>query len=98
MKPLTAIVAAAAGLFLVPYAASALAAAEPDGAAVCAACHGMHGEGAASGVPRLAGQNADYLSHALAMFKARTRASAIMQPIAQNLSDAQMRRLAEYFS
>jgi cytochrome c553 len=69
-----------------------------DGARLCVACHGTHGEGAANGVPRLAGQNADYLSHALSMFKAGTRASATMQPIAQNLSDAEMRRLADYFS
>jgi cytochrome c553 len=58
----------------------------------------MHGEGAASGVPRLAGQNADYMSHALSMFKDGTRASAIMQPIARTLDDAQIRGLADYFS
>ena len=38
------------------------------------------------------------MSHALSMFKARTRASPIMQPIAQSLSDAQMSELAAYFS
>jgi cytochrome c553 len=96
MKPLTAIIAAMAGVFLA--AASALAAAELDGPAVCAACHGTHGEGATNGVPRLAGQNADYLSHALSLFKAGTRASATMQPIARNLGDAEARQLAEYFS
>ena len=65
---------------------------------LCATCHGKHGEGGSNGVPRLAGQNADYMSHALAMFKAGTRASAIMQPIARNLSDAEILRLANYFS
>jgi cytochrome c553 len=64
----------------------------------CAACHGIHGEGSPSGVPRLAGQNADYMSHALSMFKAGTRASPIMQPIAGNLADTQIRQLAEHFS
>jgi cytochrome c553 len=58
----------------------------------------MHGEGAPTGAPRLAGQNAEYMSHALSMFKAKTRASPIMQPIAQTLSDAQMGELADYFS
>jgi len=48
-------------------------------------------------VPRLAGQNADYLNHALSMFKAGTRASPIMQPIARNLGDTQIRQLADYF-
>jgi cytochrome c553 len=96
MKPLTAIIAALAGVFLA--AASALADADLDGARVCAACHGTHGEGATNGVPRLAGQNADYLSHALSMFKAGTRSSSTMEPIARNLSDAEARQLAEYFS
>ena len=66
--------------------------------ALCVTCHGSQGEGGANGVPRLAGQNADYLSHALSMFKAGTRASAIMQPIARNLDDAEIPRLADYFS
>ena len=65
---------------------------------MCAACHGAHGEGARNGVPRLAGQNADYLSHALSMFKAGTRAGAVMQPVARNLSDEEIRRLADHFS
>jgi cytochrome c553 len=67
-------------------------------AVMCGACHGMRGEGAPTGVPRLAGQNADYLAHALSLFKAGTRKSAIMQPIAGGLSDAQIRALAVHFS
>jgi cytochrome c553 len=66
--------------------------------AVCAGCHGAHGEGSSTGVPRLAGQNTEYLSHALSMFKARTRASPIMQPIAQGLSDVDIQALSGYFS
>jgi cytochrome c553 len=38
------------------------------------------------------------MSHALSMFKATTRASPIMQPVARTLSDAQISALAEYFS
>jgi cytochrome c553 len=38
------------------------------------------------------------MDHALSLFKAGTRASAVMQPIARNLSDTQMRQLADYFS
>jgi cytochrome c553 len=86
-------------VFAGPFATGALAAASAQqGAPVCVVCHGMHGEGAASGVPRLAGQNADYMSHALSMFKDGTRASAIMQPIARTLDDAEIRRLADFFS
>jgi cytochrome c553 len=67
--------------------------------ATCAACHGAAGEGSSTGaIPRLAGQNADYLAHALSMFKDRTRASPVMQSIAQNLSDNDMRQLADYFA
>jgi cytochrome c553 len=56
-------------VFLAPHATSAqTAAAIPNDAARGVACHGMHGEGAAGGVPRLAGQNAQYMSHALSMF------------------------------
>jgi len=90
---------AVAGVFVAPYAASAQTApAPPNNATLCVTCHGMHGEGAVTGAPRLAGQNPEYMSHALSMFKARTRASAIMQPIAQTLGDAQMSELANYFS
>jgi cytochrome c553 len=93
------IIVIAASVFAGPSATGAPAAAPmPQEAAACVACHGMHGEGAASGVPRLAGQNPDYMSHALSMFKDGTRASAIMQPIARTLDDAQMRALADYFS
>jgi cytochrome c553 len=90
---------AVAGALLAPNAASAQSApTTPHDAALCITCHGVHGEGAPTGAPRLAGQNAAYVSHALSMFKARTRASPIMQPIAQTLSDAQMSELADYFS
>jgi cytochrome c553 len=94
----TARTVAAASVFLVLHATSALADPRPPvEASQCTACHGLHGQGAPGGVPRLAGQNADYLSHALSMFKAGTRASPIMQPIARNLGDTQIRHLADYF-
>jgi cytochrome c553 len=94
----TAITVAIASGFLAVHSTAALADAVQSGAPGCVACHGMRGEGAPGGVPRLAGQNADYLDHALSLFKTGARASAIMQPIAQNLSDTEMRRLADYFS
>ena len=66
--------------------------------ATCVACHGALGAGTATGGPRLAGKNPDYLAHALSMFKAGTRSSAVMQAVAHNLSDSDMRELAEFFS
>jgi cytochrome c553 len=90
---------AAASLFVLSATADAAAAAGVGTeAAICGSCHGMRGEGALAGAPRLAGQNADYMAHALAMFKAGTRASPIMQPIAAGLTDAQMHELAVYFA
>jgi cytochrome c553 len=96
MKLLTAIVATAA--MLGSHANLAAAAAAPSEISVCVTCHGMHGEGAANGAPRLAGQNPDYMSHALTMFKEGTRTNAVMQPIARNLGDEEIRELADYFS
>ena len=90
---------ASACVALVSHTASAQPApTTPHDAALCITCHGAHGEGAPTGAPRLAGQNAAYMSHALSMFKATTRASPVMQPIAMTLSDAQMSELANYFS
>jgi cytochrome c553 len=90
---------AAASVFLASRTTSTLA--DPGvqlEASKCTVCHGIHGEGAPGGVPRLAGQNADYMNHALSMFKTGARASAIMQPIARSLSDIETRQLADYFS
>lgn len=76
----------------------ALAAQPPVQTATCAACHGAMGEGSASGVPRLAGQNASYLEHALSAFKAGSRTSLVMQPIASGLTDADIHALAAHFA
>jgi cytochrome c553 len=71
----------------------------PEGAVVCVACHGSQGEGSeAEGAPLLAGQNAQYLEHALTMLKAGTRLSPVMEPIARGLSDAQIHELTSYFA
>jgi cytochrome c553 len=64
----------------------------------CVACHGALGAGTVSGGPRLAGNDPDYLAHALTMFKAGTRASDAMQAVARNLSDSDIHKLALFFS
>jgi cytochrome c553 len=74
------------------------ASAEVPSITTCVACHGALGAGSETGAPRLAGNNPDYLAHALSMFKAGTRASAPMQAVAQNLSDSDMHALAVFFS
>jgi cytochrome c553 len=92
-------VVAVASVFFASHATSALAdpATQVD-TSKCTVCHGMHGEGGPGGVPRLAGQNADYMNHALSLFKTGARASPVMQPIARNLSNMEIRQLADYFS
>jgi cytochrome c553 len=98
-RRVTAGIVATASVLVASLTTSALA--EPAAqveASKCTMCHGIRGQGAPGGVPRLAGQNADYLNHALFLFKTGTRASGIMQPIARNLSDMEIRRLADYFS
>jgi cytochrome c553 len=97
-------VAALIGFAGVCHAQSAINAPASAGAAnapsiaTCVACHGALGAGTASGGPRLAGKDPDYLAHALSMFKAGTRASAVMQTVAKDLSDSDIRELALYFS
>jgi len=67
-------------------------------AEVCAACHGENGWSKMEGVPNLAG-NADlFLQWQLVYFRNQRRQSEIMQPIAANLTDADIRNLGAYFA
>lgn len=97
---LTASAVIAGACLATPAVADQSAATVPPGPSVstCIGCHGVLGAGSETGGPRLAGQNPEYLAHALSMFKARTRGSDIMQSVAQGLSDSQIQRLALYFS
>jgi cytochrome c553 len=71
-------------------------------AAVCHACHGV-GASVSPTFPRLAGQRRDYLYHRLVSFKTAGPkdpyySESPMRSQAANLSDADMRDLAAYFS
>src|ERR1700675_2520185 len=70
----------------------------------CATCHGPDAKGA-DAFPRLAGQLHDYVSKKLLNWSkergqdpAKPDASAIMQPIAHNLTEAQIKAVAAYLS
>ncbi|MEH6952984.1 c-type cytochrome (plasmid) [Nitrobacter sp. NHB1] len=70
----------------------------------CASCHGPEAKGVGQ-FPRLAGQLNDYVIKKLTNWdkergqnKANPDASAIMQPIAHDLTDAQIRAVAAYVS
>ena len=70
----------------------------------CASCHGPEAKGT-DAFPRLAGQLHDYIIRKLTNWdkergqdKAKPDTSAIMQPIAHDLSEAQIRAVAAYLS
>lgn len=70
-----------------------------QGATACIACHGASGEGnAASGFPRLAGLNADYLAKQLHDYQSGTRQNPIMQPFARAMSDTEIRNVTAYYA
>lgn len=67
---------------------------------VCSACHGDDGNGKPEfpDYPKLAGQYSDYLYHSLRGYKNGARKNAIMAGMAQPLTDAEMRALAQYYA
>ena len=72
----------------------------------CAACHssgglrkpGIAGVSASKAWPNLAGQNAEYLSSALAAFKDGTRHHKVMTNVAKTLSSTDIDNLSAYLS
>jgi cytochrome c553 len=84
-------------------AAPAAAVAKPDltqgeskFTAVCAACHGADGNSGTPANPKLAQQHPEYIVKQLQDFKAGKRPSPIMQPIAAQLSDADMKNISAF--
>ena len=63
----------------------------------CASCHGKDGGGMAS-FPRLAGMNAAYLLKQLQDFDSGSRGNAVMKPIANALSPADRKAMADYYA
>jgi cytochrome c553 len=63
----------------------------------CAGCHGPSGTGIPAQFPRLAGQHREYLESQMTAFRSGGRAnSAQMTAIAANLSDAEIKAVADY--
>ena len=66
---------------------------------LCQSCHGAHGEGTpAAGIPRLAGQSADYLDKQLRDYAGGSRENPIMHQWAIQLKDAQRAEVAGYYA
>jgi cytochrome c553 len=69
------------------------------GAPPCAQCHAFNGVSDASGAfPRLAGQSAYYLTEQLRDFASGVRTSALMTPIAKELSSEDIADVAAYYA
>ncbi|MFT4199079.1 MAG: c-type cytochrome [Pseudoxanthomonas sp.] len=64
----------------------------------CVDCHGEAGNAPIDATyPKLGGQYADYLAHALQQYRAGQRQHALMTAQAQELSDQDISNLAAYF-
>jgi cytochrome c553 len=71
----------------------------PKAVSACARCHGSEGQLPLSNlVPVLHGQPVDYLLGALKAYAEGKRRSGIMQPLAADLREEDMRQLAAYYA
>jgi len=77
---------------------TASAAPEPQGIAMCKACHGAHFEGGAP-APRIAGQSYDYLIGAMDSFADGKRTNNLDMPgFMKALSESQRQAIAHYLA
>jgi cytochrome c553 len=97
--------ALAVGLVLAaaPAHAQDAAKAQSIAAQVCAACHAADGNSIGPANPKIAGQHPEYLHKQLADFKGQgakkpARDNAVMTSMVANLSDADLKNLAAYYS
>jgi cytochrome c553 len=65
---------------------------------VCTACHGPNGISTMENVPSLAGQTDYFLQWQLIYFRTGSRKSDVMGPMAEGLSDEDVRNLGAYLS
>ncbi len=98
MKKTMFILAAVALGFSLPIHAKGSAEAGKAKSTTCAACHGADGVSSISSFPKLAGQQRDYLYHALKDYKSGKRKNPLMAEQVKALSDADMLDLAMYYS
>jgi cytochrome c553 len=67
-------------------------------AAPCIACHGAGGRSETPDVPSLAGQPKQFITTQLVMFREGNRKNAVMSPMAEPLSNAEINELGGYFA
>ena len=66
-------------------------------AITCASCHGVDGISPNDSWPNLAGQHAAYLARILGAYRTGEQQDVMMTPIAQSLSDSDVRNLAAHY-
>lgn len=66
--------------------------------AECAYCHGDAGIAKDKDVPHLAGQQRDYLYNQLVAFRRGTRTHKEMRYMSRQVTEAEMRALADYYA
>lgn len=93
----TAIAALAVGVATLPAHAADLARAEEIVQGKCFICHGADGESSSPVFPRLAGQHAGYIAQQLANYKSGKRKSTAMQPMVEDLNEADFKALGAWF-
>ena len=86
------------GLAKPPVATAAPHVAGQQVRAHCVSCHGMTGNTVTSLWPNLAGQQAGYIEKQLLDYKAGRREHLIMQVIANELTDQQIKDVAKFYS
>lgn len=85
-------------LLLPAFAAAAQAPTKPAHLGLCAACHGETGQAGAKGVPRINGQDFDYLIDALRQYRDGERRAAPMRAVSGALSEADIAELARWYA
>ena len=64
----------------------------------CVSCHADDGNSIAPNFPKLAGQHADYMFHALKSYKSGERKNAIMAGIVSALTEKEMKNVAAFYA
>ncbi len=86
-----------ASFYLTPLAVQAQELEFPAVAKPCITCHGRDGRGRSPGFPNLCGQKSIYMMQQLTMFRAKKRRSEVMNITTENLTDDDIRAIAEYY-
>jgi cytochrome c553 len=87
-----------AALLIGAFAAGAQAATYEEKLATCLACHGEKGISETSEVPSLAGMPADFTLIQLFLFRQGTRKVEIMNDLAKDMTDDELRKFGDYFA